>query len=140
MPLHHVQIAAPAGSEDLLRGFYGALGFTEVAKPALLAVRGGCWFTLASGTSGTSGAAELHVDTGAAELHVGIEDPFTPARKAHPAFDVGADLDAVAARAVAAGATVTWADPAEWAGSHLVGLRRFHTHDPVGNRLEMVGR
>ena len=124
MPLHHVQIAAPAGSEDLLRGFCGALGFTEVAKPALLAVRGGCWFRLGSN----------------AELHVGIEDPFTPARKAHPAFDVGADLDAVAARAVAAGATVTWADPAEWAGSHLAGLRRFHTHDPVGNRLEMVGR
>ena len=128
MPLHHVQIAAPRGSEELLRRFYGALGFTEIAKPALLAVRGGCWFTRAAGT----GAA--------AELHVGIEEPFTPARKAHPAFDVGADLDDVAARACAAGATTTWADPAEWAGSHLAGLRRFHTHDPVGNRLEMVGR
>lgn len=39
-----------------------------------------------------------------------------------------------------AGAVVAWADPAEWAGSHLAGLRRFHTHDPVGNRLELVGR
>ena len=126
MTLHHVQIAAPPGSEDLLRRFYGALGFVEVAKPAVLAARGGCWFTQGAGTGG------------AAELHVGIEDPFVPARKAHPAFRV--DVDAVAALVLAAGAEVAWADPAELAGSRHEGLRRFHTHDPVGNRLEMVGR
>ena len=123
MGLHHVQIAAPPGSEDALRDFYGALSFTEVPKPALLAVRGGCWFS-----------------RDGAELHVGIEEPFAPARQAHPAFDVGADLDAVAALLVEAGAGVAWADPEEWAGSHLAGLRRFHTHDPVGNRVELVGR
>ena len=32
---------------------------------------------------------------GAAVLHLGVEDPFTPARKAHPAFLVE-DLDALA--------------------------------------------
>ena len=123
MGLHQVQIAAPPGSEDALRDFYGALGFTEVPKPALLAVWGGCWFI-----------------RDGAELHVGIEESFAPARKAHPAFDVGADLDAVAALVAEAGAGVAWADPEEWAGSHLAGLRRFHTHDPVGNRVELVGR
>lgn len=127
MGLHHVQIAAPAGSEDLLRDFYRALGFVEVLKPALLAARGGCWFTLAG-----------HGDIPAAEMHVGIEDPFVPARKAHPAFSV--DVDALAALVLAAGGDVLWADPAEWAGSPHHGLRRFHTHDPVGNRLEMIGR
>ena len=45
MGLHHVQIAAPPGSEDLLRRFYGALGFVEIPEPAVLAARGGCWFT-----------------------------------------------------------------------------------------------
>ncbi len=36
--LHHVQVACPAGSEDILRAFYGGvLGMTEVAKPPVLA-------------------------------------------------------------------------------------------------------
>ena len=43
--IHHVQIACPAGTEDLLRGFYGDLrGMPEIPKPAALAVRGGWWF------------------------------------------------------------------------------------------------
>ena len=124
MGLHHVQIAAPPGSEDLIRRFYGALGFVEVGKPAVLAARGGCWFTLG--------------DTHSAELHVGIEEPFVPSRKAHPAFN--ADVDAMALLVAIAGGEVVWADREEWAGSPHAGLRRFHTHDPVGNRLEMVGR
>ena len=34
--LHHVQIAAPAGSEDRLRAFYSAaLGWTEMTGPTL---------------------------------------------------------------------------------------------------------
>jgi hypothetical protein len=60
------------------RAFYAdGLGMTEVAKPPLLAVRGGCWF----------------VD-GDAELHVGVDRDFRPARKAHPAFVVATWTDA----------------------------------------------
>lgn len=118
--LHHVQIAAPAGSEDRLRAFYtGVLGWPELPKPARLAVRGGCWFQV-PGCGGPD-----------AELHVGIEADFRPARKAHPAFVVG--IDATAAVVEAAGYPVRWADPAE-----IPGRRRFHTDDPVGNRLEFL--
>ncbi len=108
----HVQVALPAGGEAAARNFYGGvLGMTEVPKPAALAVRGGCWFT-----------------AGAAVLHLGVEEPFSPARKAHPAFLVD-DLDALADRLAAAGAPCTPAD-------EIPGVRRFHTTDPFGNRLE----
>lgn len=114
--LHHVQIAAPAGSEDRLRAFYtGVLGWQELEKPPLLAVRGGCWFQV----------------PGHGELHVGIEEDFRPAKKAHPAFIV--DVDATAAAVEAAGHEVRWADPAE-----IPGRKRFHTDDPNGNRLEFL--
>ena len=75
--IHHVQLACPAGSEDTLRAFYCAvLGFEEVAKPPVLATRGGCWF-------------RGH----GIELHLGVERDFRPARKAHPGLLVH-DLDA----------------------------------------------
>ena len=76
MRLHHVQVACPPGGEDDARRFYAdALGLTEVEKPADLAGRGGAWF-------------RAHDAAGAvtAEIHVGVEDPFGPARKAHPAL------------------------------------------------------
>ena len=112
--LHHVQVACPADGEELVRRFYGhLLGLTEVAKPAELAKRGGVWFR----------------DTGY-ELHVGVEEPFTPAQKAHPAFVVD-DLDELAVRLTAAGRRVTW-------DVDLPGLRRFHTTDPHGNRVELL--
>ena len=118
--LHHVQIAAPAGSEDRLRAFYtDVLGWSELPKPPLLAARGGCWFQV-PGHGGPD-----------AELHVGIEEDFRPAKKAHPAFVV--DVDTTAAAVEAAGHPVRWADPAE-----IPGRRRFHTDDPVGNRLEFL--
>jgi catechol 2,3-dioxygenase-like lactoylglutathione lyase family enzyme len=118
--LHHVQIAAPRDSEDRLRKFYaGVLGWVELDKPPLLAERGGCWFRV-SGRGGPD-----------AELHVGIEEDYRPARKAHPAFVV--DVDATAAAVEAAGHPVRWADPAE-----IPGRRRFFTDDPVGNRLEFL--
>ena len=84
--LHHVQVACPPGGEDDARRFYAeGLGLTEVEKPAALRDRGGVWFRA------YDAAGEV-----VAEVHVGVEDPFTPARKAHPAFVVD-DLDAVAA-------------------------------------------
>lgn len=114
--IHHVQIACPAGAEDRMRAFYsGALGWSELPKPPLLAARGGCWFAVPGG----------------GELHVGVEVDFRPARKAHPAFAV--DVDAVAAAVAGSGADVRWADRAE-----IPGRRRFHTEDPVGNRIEFL--
>jgi len=40
--IHHVQLACPPGTEDALRAFStGVLGLAEIAKPAVLAARGG---------------------------------------------------------------------------------------------------
>jgi catechol 2,3-dioxygenase-like lactoylglutathione lyase family enzyme len=117
--LHHVQVAAPRGCEEAARAFYGgALGLLELDKPPLLAVRGGCWFAV-----------------GDRELHVGVEEPFRPAAKAHPALAVAsvAELDELASSLEAAGHAVTWADDDE-----IPGQRRFHVLDPWGNRVELI--
>ena len=109
--LDHVQLAMPAGGEDAARGFYsGLLGLAEVEKPAPMRASGGVWF-----------------EPG---IHLGVEDGFRPARKAHPGLRV-ADLDGLAERLAAAGATVEWDE--RWPGR-----RRFHTYDPFGNRLELL--
>ncbi len=112
--IHHVQLGAPVGSEDDARAFWvGVIGLTEVAKPPGLATRGGCWFR------------GLGI-----EIHVGIEDDFRPARKAHPGI-VMRGLDALASRLAAADHSVTRDDA-------LPGMRRFYTADPFGNRLEFL--
>ena len=114
--LHHVQLAIPAGSEDACRAFYiGVLGLTEVAKPPVLASRGGLW-----------------VRADALELHLGVEGDFRPARKAHPGIRVR-DVDALAARLAAAGVEVRW-------DGDFPGHRRCYADDPVGNRLEFLQR
>ncbi|MFF4212520.1 glyoxalase [Streptomyces sp. NPDC001796] len=110
----HVQLAAPPGSEDLLRAYYvDVLGMTEIPKPPVLAARGGCWF-----------------QAGAVQLHLGIEDDFRPAKKAHPGLRV-TGIEAYAAWLAERGAPVTWDDD-------LPGHRRFYSEDPVGNRLEFL--
>lgn len=122
MRLHHVQVACPPDGEDGARRFYGeGLGMTEVDKPADLVARGGCWF-------------RAYDDSGAvaAELHVGVENPFAPARKAHPAFVVG-DLAAVADRLRALGFEVDEAQR-----DSFPGYARFHTFDAHGNRVEVL--
>jgi catechol 2,3-dioxygenase-like lactoylglutathione lyase family enzyme len=109
--LDHVQLAMPEGGEAAARRFYGELlGLAEVAKPEPLQASGGVWF-----------------EPG---LHLGVEAAFQPARKAHPGLRM-ADLDAAAARLQAAGADVEW-------DTRLPGVRRFYTHDPFGNRLELL--
>jgi catechol 2,3-dioxygenase-like lactoylglutathione lyase family enzyme len=119
--LHHVQLAAPAGSEQQMREFFvGVLGLTEVAKPADLAARGGAWFR----------GPEF-------ELHVGIEQDFTPAKKAHPGLLVD-DLAGLAERVAAAGYEVRHDNPLLVPdGGEFV---RFYATDPVGNRLEFLQR
>ena len=111
--IDHVQVAAPAGCEDAARAFYGTLlGLDEIPKPAALAARGGCWFR-----------------AGAQELHVGVEEPFAPARKAHPGL-VADDLAGLADRLREAGHDVVFDDA-------IPGVERIHVADPFGNRLEI---
>ena len=121
MRIHHVQVSCPAGGEDAARRFYGeGLGIPEVAKPPVLAARGGCWFR-----SAPEGRA-------AVEIHVGVEEPFAPARKAHPALLVE-DLDATAVRLEGLGFAVDRTEEHTFPGH-----RRFHTADGHGNRVELL--
>jgi catechol 2,3-dioxygenase-like lactoylglutathione lyase family enzyme len=114
--LDHVQVAIPVGGEEAARGFYGSiLGLIEVAKPAALASRGGCWFV------GPNVA-----------LHLGVEPDFHPARKAHVALLVD-DLDGLRTTLDAAGVP-TYDEDAP------ISVRRFYAFDPFGNRLELVDR
>jgi catechol 2,3-dioxygenase-like lactoylglutathione lyase family enzyme len=111
--IDHVQVAAPPGCEAEARAFYGGLlGLEELPKPEPLRARGGAWFR-----------------AGAQELHVGVEEPFTPARKAHPGLVVD-DLAALEARLSAAGLRVE-------RDTSLAGAVRGHVADPFGNRLEL---
>ena len=68
----------------------------------------------------------------AAELHVGVEDPFAPARKAHPAFVVD-DLDDVARRLRTLGFEVDESQRESFP-DHV----RLHTFDGHGNRVEVL--
>lgn len=114
--LDHVQLAMPAGGEDMARAFYcGVLGLTERPKPPDLAARGGCWFTGPG-----------------VELHLGVEEPFRPAAKAHPGLLV-ADLAQMRARLSAHGASFR-------EGTALRGYARGDTVDPFGNRIELMQR
>lgn len=125
MMLHHVQVACPRGGEADARRFYAdGLGMTEVPKPAELAGRGGCWFRVYGGHGGV-----------AAEIHVGVEEPFTPAGKAHPALLVegAAMLEELGCRLERLGFEVDWSERTSFAGH-----QRFHTRDAAGNRVEVL--
>jgi catechol 2,3-dioxygenase-like lactoylglutathione lyase family enzyme len=110
----------PAGREDDARRFYAAaLGMTEVEKPDDLKPRGGCWFR----------------DAGGAEIHLGVEEPFAPARKAHPALLLGgvAELDVLAGRLRDQGFEVDLSQRHTFPG-----YERLHTFDAFGNRVEIL--
>lgn len=112
--LDHIQLALPAGGEGKARAFYGTLlGFAEAEKPEPLRVRGGVWF------AGPGFG-----------LHLGVETPFTPAQKAHPAFRVEA-LEALYDRLKEAGTEMVW-------DTALPNVKRFYAYDPFGNRLEFL--
>ena len=112
--IDHVQLAIPRDGEPAARRFYGELlGFAEVPKPAAPAARGGCWF-----------------ESGEVKIHLGVEDDFRPARKAHPALRCR-DYAGLVARLAAAGIAVRDA-------VDVPGVIRCHVHDPFGNRLELV--
>lgn len=105
----------PRGGEDRARAFYvGVLGLGEQPKPEPLAKRGGCWFV-----------------QGAVQIHLGVEDEFRPARKAHPALIID-DIDELLTRLGNAGHEVREGDEVDGR------LQRF-TDDPFGNRIELIG-
>jgi catechol 2,3-dioxygenase-like lactoylglutathione lyase family enzyme len=64
------------------------------------------------------------------QLHVGVEEQFRAAKKAHPALRV-TDVDAGFARLSEAGVPCRWDDA-------VSGVRRFYAEDPWGNRLEFT--
>jgi catechol 2,3-dioxygenase-like lactoylglutathione lyase family enzyme len=112
--IDHVQLAAPKGSEEQARKFFGEiLGMEEIPKPSNLAKRGGVWFRC-----------------GSHQLHIGIQEDFTPAKKAHPAFHVE-NLEALREHLVTKGVTIKEDEPLE-------GAIRFYVDDPFGNRLEFL--
>ena len=122
MRLHHVQVACPAGGEDVARRFWAdGLGLTEVEKPDDLRARGGAWFRAYDASGRTT-----------AEVHVGVEEPFAPARKAHPALLVD-DVDDLAARLAALGFEVDGTQRDSFPG-HV----RWHCFDGHGNRVELL--
>lgn len=112
--IDHVQVAAPKGSEAEAILFYSeVLGMKEIDKPEPLKARGGVWFEFDN-----------------FQLHVGIEEPFIPAKKAHPAFKVFG-YDALRGHLEGNGIAVSVDDS-------IPGVERFFVFDPFGNRLEFL--
>ena len=112
--IDHVQLAMPKGEEEKARSFYrDLLGMFEIAKPTELARRGGCWF-----------------ESGSVQIHLGVENDFRPAKKAHPALRCR-DYDALINRLRATGIEVSDDD-------NIPGLRRSHVEDSFGNRIELI--
>jgi catechol 2,3-dioxygenase-like lactoylglutathione lyase family enzyme len=113
--LDHIQLSMPEGREEVARDFFGRLlELEEIEKPPSLARRGGVWFALPDGR----------------QVHLGVEKPFRPNEKAHPAL-VASPLDGLAQRLRDGGF------PAKWDGE-LAPRRRFYSEDPFGNRLEFL--
>jgi len=112
--LDHVQVAIPRDEEDRARSFYGdLLGLDEIPKPGPLAGRGGLWF-----------------QCGQLQLHLGVEEPFSPARKAHPAFCIHGYQELLA-KLTAAGYTAV-------PDTSLPEVERASVSDPFGNRVELI--
>lgn len=114
LELHHIQLAMPEGREQDARSFYGGvLGLREVDKPEELRSRGGVWF-----------------ESGRIGLHLGVETPFSPAKKAHPAFRVD---NLARAMAVLQANGLAFRPDVD-----LPGIKRIYIDDPFGNRIELV--
>jgi catechol 2,3-dioxygenase-like lactoylglutathione lyase family enzyme len=112
--LDHVQLAIPRGGEETARAFYcDVLGMSEVSKPEQLRAGGGLWF-----------------EAPGVQLHLGIDESFTPARKAHVALLIE-NLGLLGEALRAGGAPFELDD-------RVPGRRRAYTSDPFGNRVELI--
>ncbi len=116
--IDHIQLAAPRDCEPAARQFYShLLGWREIPKPEKLRQRGGIWF-----------------QCGTHEVHIGVEENFVPATKAHPAFYVER-IDKLREHLIHHKVAII--DDAARVGE---GVTRFYLHDPFGNRLEFLER
>lgn len=112
--IDHVQLAMPAGGEERARAFYrDILGLPETPKPPELAERGGCWF-----------------ETERVKIHLGVDQNFRPATKAHPGLLVS-ELQELIERCQEHGWDIVDDTPLE-------GYWRIFLQDPFGNRLEFL--
>ena len=116
LAIDHVQLAMPPGieAEERAQAFFeGLLGLPRVPKPPELASRGGCWF-----------------ERGPAHVHLGVEEDFRPARKAHPALVVS-HLDELCRLLDRAGHPTRRAED-------VPGKPQWYVDDPFGNRIELI--
>ncbi|MED1201991.1 VOC family protein [Heyndrickxia acidicola] len=112
--IDHIQVAGPKGCEEEAKRFYsGILGLKELPKPENLRARGGCWF-----------------QCGDQEIHVGIEEEFSPAKKAHPGLLVH-NLLSLKQTLEEHHIPIKEEPP-------IQGRIRIHVSDPFGNRLEFL--
>lgn len=113
MGIDHVQLGMPAGAEAARTAeeFYGGvLGLQSVPVPTTVRDRGGCWF-----------------EGSCVKVHLGVEEPFRPARDAHPGLMVD-DLVGLIQRIRTAGSDLWLADDPRW----------VCTRDPFGNLIELT--
>jgi len=112
--IDHIQLAAPKGCEVQARHFFGTiLGLSEIPKPENLRARGGCWF-----------------QCGNQEIHIGVEENFKAAKKAHPGLIV---TDIAELKKTLEQHQIPWkAEPP------IEGRNRIHVTDPFGNRMEFI--
>ena len=104
----------PSGGEERARRFFvDVLGMTEIAKPPELAKRGGCWFA-----------------SGKVQVHLGVENDFRAAKKAHPALRCR-NYASLLARIRTQGIETIEAED-------IPGVRRCDIFDPFGNRIELA--
>mgnify|MGYP000179709577 CR=1 FL=1 len=114
--INHVQLAAPKGSEMEVRNFYGQLlKMEEIEKPENLKKRGGVWFLCGNN-----------------QLHIGVQEDFVPAKKAHPAIELR-NLDSLRKHLIDSGTEIIEDETLE-------GFKRFYVSDPFGNRIEFLER
>lgn len=103
----------PQGEDDARAFYHGILNLPEVPKPPELARRGGVWF-----------------EQGALKVHLGVQEDFIPAKKAHPGFEVS-DIEVLRSKLQNANYSISEREEIE-------GFHRFFVNDPFGNRLEFL--
>ena len=112
--IDHVQLAMPKGEEQAARRFYqDLLGMKELTKPPELARRGGCCF-----------------ESGNVQIHLGVEEDFRAAKKAHPALRC-TNYGELTSRLRQAGIEII-------PDNALAGKTRCYIHDCFGNRIELI--
>lgn len=89
------------------------MGMDEESKPSELRARGGCWFR-----------------SGAVRVHLGVEEDFRAARKAHPALRVD-EFGMLVAALRRAGCAVR-------VDGDFEDSARVYVDDPFGNRIELI--